>query len=89
MSSGQYERVDTICHLLDAAYGRPELDNHADPVDEVTYILLSMMTTEVNYQRSFASLRAAALWRYCVAPERGRYSRRASAQTDRGEEPVS
>lgn len=46
-----------ICHALDAAYGRPDLGNHADPVDELIYILLSTMTTEVNYQRSFAALR--------------------------------
>ena len=46
-----------ICQALDAAYGRPDLGNHADPVDELVYILLSTMTTEANYQRSFAALR--------------------------------
>jgi endonuclease III len=44
--------------MLDAAYGRPNLGNHADPVNELIYILLSTMTTEANYQRSFAALRA-------------------------------
>ncbi|NNJ11553.1 DNA lyase [Chloroflexales bacterium ZM16-3] len=53
------ERATAICRLLDAAYGRPDLGNHADPVDELVYILLSTMTTEANYQRSYAALRAA------------------------------
>lgn len=52
-------RAAAICRALDAAYARPELGNHADPVDELVYILLSTMTTEANYQRSYAALRAA------------------------------
>jgi endonuclease III len=51
-------RAVEICRLLDAAYRQPDLGNHADPVDELIYILLSTMTTEANYQRSFAELRA-------------------------------
>jgi endonuclease III len=54
----QLLRPAEICHLLDVAYGQPDLGNHDDPVDELIYILLSTMTTEANYQRSFASLRA-------------------------------
>lgn len=53
----QFLRAAEICRLLDTAYGQPDLGNHADPVDELIYILLSTMTTEANYQRSFASLR--------------------------------
>src|SRR5690606_35786515 len=52
------ERAAVICRALDEAYGRPDLGNHADPVDELIYILLSTMTTEANYQRAFAALRA-------------------------------
>lgn len=52
-------RARAICAALDAAYGRPDLGNHLDPVDELVYILLSTMTTEANYQRSYAALRAA------------------------------
>lgn len=52
-------RAAAICRALDAAYARPDLGNHADPVDELIYILLSTMTTEANYQRSYAELRAA------------------------------
>jgi endonuclease III len=59
MSQRPLVRAAAICHLLDAAYGRPDLGNHADPVDELVYILLSTMTTEANYQRSYAALRAA------------------------------
>lgn len=59
MSGGALERSAAICRALDEAYGRPDLGNHADPVDELIYILLSTMTTEVNYQRSYAALRAA------------------------------
>jgi endonuclease III len=59
VSGGRLERADTICRALDEAYGRPDLGNHVDPVDELIYILLSTMTTEANYQRSYAALRAA------------------------------
>jgi hypothetical protein len=52
-------RARAICAALDAAYGRPDLGNHLDPVDEMVYIMLSTMTTEANYQRSYAALRAA------------------------------
>ncbi|HSH78665.1 MAG TPA: hypothetical protein VLA19_09060 [Herpetosiphonaceae bacterium] len=51
-------RAASICQLLDETYRRPDLGNLADPVDELIYILLSTMTTEVNYQRSFAALQA-------------------------------
>lgn len=56
MSDGE-ARAATICAQLDATYSRPDLGNHADPVDELIYILLSTMTTEANYQRSYAALR--------------------------------
>ncbi len=59
MSQRPLERAAAICRLLDVAYGQPDLGNHADPVDELVYILLSTMTTEANYQRSYAALRAA------------------------------
>src|SRR5689334_4114401 len=59
MNQRPLQRAAAICRLLDAAYGRPDLGNHADPVDELVYILLSTMTTEANYQRSYAALRAA------------------------------
>jgi endonuclease III len=54
----QSQRATEICQLLDTAYSQPELGNFADPVEELNYILLSTMTTETNYQRSFATLRA-------------------------------
>ncbi len=59
MSQRPLDRAAAICHTLDVAYARPDLGNHADPVDELVYILLSTMTTEANYQRSYAALRAA------------------------------
>lgn len=58
MTDEPRERAAVICRALDEAYGRPDLGNHADPVDELIYILLSTMTTEANYQRAFAALRA-------------------------------
>lgn len=57
MSEGQESRAAAICRSLDEAYARPDLGNHADPVDELVYILLSTMTTETNYQRAYAGLR--------------------------------
>lgn len=59
MSGGARARAALICRALDAVYGRPDLGNHVDPVDELVYILLSTMTTEANYQRSYAALRTA------------------------------
>ncbi len=59
MSATQHQLIAAdICQTLDAAYGCPDLGNHADPVDELIYILLSTMTTEANYRRSFAALHA-------------------------------
>ncbi len=61
-------RTGAICRLLDDAYGRPGLGNHAEPVNELIYILLSTMTTEANYQRAFAALRERfATWNEALA----------------------
>lgn len=49
-------RAAEICRLLDMTYGQPDLGNKSDPVAELIYILLSTMTTEANYQRSFGTL---------------------------------
>jgi endonuclease III len=57
VTGAQESRAAAICRLLDEAYAQPDLGNHADPVDELIYILLSTMTTEANYQRTFAELR--------------------------------
>lgn len=57
MSEGGLARAAEICRALDQAYQQPDLGNFADPVAELIYILLSTMTTEANYQRSFATLR--------------------------------
>ena len=57
MMSDASERIAAICSVLDAVYGRPDLGNHTHPVDELIYILLSTMTTEANYRRSFTRLR--------------------------------
>lgn len=63
-------RTRAICAALHALYGAPDLGNHADPVDELIYILLSTMTTEVNYQRAFRDLRAQFLdWAAVLAAE--------------------
>lgn len=58
MIDDHLRRVRAICRLLDDTYHQPDLGNHSDPVDELIYILLSTMTTEVNYRRSFAALQA-------------------------------
>lgn len=52
------KRATEICRLLDVTYNQPDLGNYTDPVDELIYILLSIMTTEANYQRAYAALRA-------------------------------
>jgi endonuclease III len=54
------ERADrdcAICPLLEEAYTQPNLGNYADLVDELIYILLSTMTTKINYQWFYAALR--------------------------------
>jgi endonuclease-3 len=50
-------RASVICDLLDTTYQQPDLGNSQDPIAELIYIVLSTMTSEVNYQRSFTSLR--------------------------------
>jgi hypothetical protein len=77
MMSVSLGRGATICYALDATYRQPDLGNHADPVDKLIYILLSTMTTEANYQRTFSSLRTRLLpgnrcWRRPRRSNRGR-----------------
>lgn len=49
------ERVD---ELLELTYRSRSLGNHADPLDELVYILLSRQTRENVYQRIFRAVRA-------------------------------
>ncbi len=65
------EDVGEICDLLDRSYGRPDLGNHRDPLDELIFILLSTMTTEANYRRAYAALRAEfATWEQVMTAPR-------------------
>ncbi len=57
MIAQRLARSAAICALLEATYRQPDLGNSQDPIEELVYILLSTMTTEINYQRSFATLR--------------------------------
>ncbi|MDP9439702.1 MAG: endonuclease III [Actinomycetota bacterium] len=50
------ERLSTDLHEL---HGTPDLGNHADPLDELVYIILSRRTNEGAYQSAYRSLRAA------------------------------
>jgi endonuclease III len=57
MSGRGGTRAADICRVLDLTYRQPDLGNQTEPVAELIYILLSTMTTETNYQRSFGMLR--------------------------------
>lgn len=54
----QVERdLERIAALLDAYHGTPDLGNHADPLDELVYIILSRRTREDAYRQAFDTLR--------------------------------
>lgn len=60
---------DGIAHLREVSritalvHGTPRLGNHADPVDELVYIILSRKTRESAYQKAYDSLkRAFSCW---------------------------
>jgi len=44
---------------LRAAYGTPRHHNPPDPLDDLVFLVLSRMTQEVKYRRTYESLRAA------------------------------
>lgn len=61
MGSGKYmmtERAREISELLRKRYNSPRLENKADPLDELFFILLSQMTTGPSYERVFDRLKA-------------------------------
>lgn len=46
-----------IAHRLEGAYGRPRHHNPPDPLDDLIFIVLSRMTQEVKYVRTYRALR--------------------------------
>jgi DNA (cytosine-5)-methyltransferase 1 len=64
------ERID---ELLEARYASADLGNHADPLTEAVYILISQQTREGVYQQVFANLRRAyPTWREIGSLDPGR-----------------
>jgi len=52
--------AEKICEIegrLRRCYGRPRLENPADPLEDLVFIVLSRMTQEVKYTRTYRSLR--------------------------------
>jgi endonuclease III len=61
-------RAARVVEKLQAAYGTPDLQNKADPLDELVFIILSQMTTQPSYYRVYDRLRAAcATWEDLLA----------------------
>lgn len=51
-------RIERICKLLEAAYGKPEWASHNPPLDELVLTILSQNTTAANCLKAFENLRA-------------------------------
>src|SRR5579884_3212008 len=60
LSRGAQSRLVRLDRLLCRAYGTPEasLGNHADPLDEAIYIVLSFQTDLARLKRTWGKLRA-------------------------------
>lgn len=60
-SPGGQSRLLRLDEFLEDAYGAPEalLGNHADPLDEAVYIILSFQTDLPRFQETWRELRAA------------------------------
>ena len=52
-------RLYTIEARLRACYGRPHHHNPGDPLDDLVFVVLSRMTQETKYVRTYRGLRAA------------------------------
>jgi endonuclease-3 len=52
------ERLEQAAAILDDFYGRPLLSPRYPPVDELVFTVLSQNTSDVNTERTFASLKA-------------------------------
>lgn len=50
-------RLEEIERRLRATYGQPRHHNPPDPLDDLIFLVLSRMTQEVKYLRSYAALR--------------------------------
>ena len=55
----EVERVREIEQRLKAAYGQPDHHNPTDPLDDLVFVVLSRMTQEVKYKRTYDALRDA------------------------------
>lgn len=51
------DRIEEICALLDAEYGRPDTKPKYAPLDEFILTILSQNTSAANYTRAFDRLR--------------------------------
>jgi endonuclease-3 len=52
-------KIQRVCDLLEAAYGKSKWKRHNPPLDELILTILSQNTTAGNCRRAFANLRAA------------------------------
>ena len=58
-TSGTDRLVREIEHRLRTAYGQPRHGNPSDPLDDLIFIVLSRMTQEIKYTRSYKRIRSA------------------------------
>jgi len=55
---GSPEHIEEIERRLRLAYGHPRHHNPEDPLDDLIFLILSRMTQEVKYRRTYSALRA-------------------------------
>lgn len=51
--------IRSVAQALENCYGRPRLGNPRDPIDDLVYVMISVMTTEPSYRRVFKALKAS------------------------------
>ena len=56
---GDDRRIREIERRLKNAYGRPRHFNPADPLDDLIFLVLSRMTQEIKYVRTYSRLRSS------------------------------
>lgn len=57
VKSGNSKRLREIERRLRAVYGQPRHHNPSDPIDDLIFVVLSRMTQEVKYLRTYQALR--------------------------------
>lgn len=58
-SSDRHRKAHRVAVVLHSIYGSPDHGNKQDPLDELVFILLSLMTTTPSFNRVYERLKAA------------------------------